>query len=241
MHETYSKPTKRIALITTFAVLGVICDIIVVPVFSAGVWYGWIFVISPLAGIVLGSYDGFLAVLLAVMIGHSVIPRETVYEFIFTLGAPLGAMISGFTYRGRLRRVFLYYTVMIVSYFATPVSRLLPLWGMWNCYVAYATVIILVVLKESKVLNLEKIKQRYIFAFSAFLGLEADVLFRIFVFVPCQTYRLFYGLTPEALALLWAISAPIITPIKVAVSTLITAVVCQPLIRILRDKGWISD
>jgi len=76
--------------------------------------------ISPLAGIILGPYDGFISTLIAVMIGHSLIPRETAYEFVFTFGAPIGSMVSGFIFRGEWKKVFALYTIMLASYFARP-------------------------------------------------------------------------------------------------------------------------
>jgi hypothetical protein len=223
---------RALSLIALFAALGVVCDAVVTPGFSAGVWFGWIFVISPIVGMALGPYNGFISTLIAVMIGHWLVPRETIYEFVFTLGAPVGSMISGFMFRGDWRKVFAYYTAMLVSYFVTPISWRLPIWGMWDCYAAYAMLIALGVIISVR--GSDEIKRMSPFAVSAFLGLEADVLFRIFVFVPCQTYWLFYGLTPEALVAVWAVPAPIITPFKVLLSTFIATLVGPQITSILR-------
>ena len=87
--------SKILSQIALFAALEVACDIVITPSFSAGIWFGWIFIISPIAGIALGPYNGFISTLIGVMIGHTIIPRETIFEFIFTLGAPIGSMISG--------------------------------------------------------------------------------------------------------------------------------------------------
>ena len=206
---------RTVSLIAVFAALGVVCDAVVTPAFSAGVWLGWIFLISPIAGIVLGPYNGFVSTLIAVMIGHSLFPRETVWEFVFTLGAPVGSMMSGFTFKGQLKRVFAYYTLTLGTYFATPVSRHLPVWGMWDCYVAYAIVIVLCIILSVR--GSEEVRRISPFAVSAFLGLEADVLLRIFILVPCQTYR--FIIAPETLVATWAAPAPLITPLKVLLST----------------------
>jgi hypothetical protein len=146
-------------------------------------------------------------------------------------------MTSGFLFRGDWRKVFFFYSAMFVAYFSTSVSWSLPLWGMWDCYVAYATIIIVWILSRIKFFNLEN-KPRARFALSAFVGLEADILFRIFLLVPCQTYRLFYGLTSDALKLIWAVPAPLITPIKVALSTLVTAVIGPILINTLKESHY---
>ncbi len=227
--------TRSLSLIAIFAALGVVLDVMVTPSFSAGVWYGWICVISPLAGMVLGPYNGFISTLIAVMVGHSLVPRETAYEFVFTLGAPVGAMVSGFIFRGEWKKVLALYTVMFVSYFATPISWRLPIWGIWDCLVAYAIIIALGVIITVR--GSDEIKHMSPFAVSAFLGLEADVLFRIFIFVPCQTYYFFYGLPPEALVALWAVPAPIITPFKVLLSTFIATLIGPQIMRVTAQSG----
>ncbi|UCC33410.1 MAG: hypothetical protein JSW53_06525 [Candidatus Bathyarchaeota archaeon] len=226
---------RAISLIAIFAALGVICDVVITPGFSGGVWIGWIFIISPIAGIVLGPYNGFISTLIAVMIGHSLFPRETIYEIVFTIGAPVGAMTSGFAFRGQLKRVFIYYTIMLGSYFATPISRHLPIWGMWDCYVAYAILIILCVILITR--GLDEIKRISPYAISAFIGLEADVLLRIFILVPCQGYRFFFEWTPESLAAIWTVPAPIIIPFKVLLSTFVVTLIGPQIKRIIRDSN----
>jgi hypothetical protein len=225
--------TRELSLIAVFAALSVVCDVVVTPGFSAGVWYGWVFLISPLTGIILGPYHGFLSTLIGVVIGHSLVSRETVYEFVFTLGAPTCSMVSGFVYRGAWKRVFGYYTVLLASYFLTPLSRQLPIWGMWDCYLAYFVLIAMGIILTSR--GPQEIKGRLLFALSAFLGLEADVLLRIFILVPCQAYHFFYGLTPETLVALWAVPAPLITPFKVIFSAFLTTLITPRIMRILKE------
>lgn len=190
--------------------------------------------ISTIAGIVLGPYNGFVSTLIAVMIGHSLFPRETVYEFVFTIGAPVGSMMSGFAFRGQLKRVFAYYTFIFATYFATPVSRQLPIWGMWDCYIAYAILIVLCIILSVR--GSDEIKRMSPYAVSAFIGLEADVLLRIFLLVPCQGYRFFYGWTPELLVAIWTVPAPLITPFKVLLSTFIVTLIGPQIKRILGDS-----
>ncbi|MFQ6063976.1 MAG: hypothetical protein ACE5L6_00705 [Candidatus Bathyarchaeia archaeon] len=224
---------KTVSLIAIFAAVGVVCDALLTPALSAGVWIGWIFMISPIAGIVLGPYSGFVSTLIAVMIGHSLFPRETVYEFVFTIGAPVGTMMSGFAFRGQLKRVLAYYTIMLGTYFATPVSKHLAIWGMWDCYVAYAILIVLCAILIIR--GPDEVRQVSPYAVSAFIGLEADVLLRIFILVPCQGYRLFFEWTPEVLAGIWAVPAPIITPFKVLLSTFLATLIGPQIMRILAD------
>jgi len=227
---------QTIALIAIFAALNAVCDSIAgLPQLSSGVWYGWIFLIEPLNGIVLGPLAGFLSTLLGAMIGHSVYLRgeAPLYEYLFTLGAPIGAMISGLLYQRRWKLTFIYFTVLLVAYFVTPIAQALPIWGIWNTLLAFAVLCFLGIFSirlGDKWLS-EKIYALPIFAF---IGLEADILFRIFLFIPCQTYQLFYGFTVETISAIW-IAAAFITPIQVAISMAMTTVVGP---RILRLSPW---
>jgi hypothetical protein len=211
--------TQRIAIIAMFAAISVVLDAVITPGFSAGVWYGWVFLLSPTNGVILGPVDGFITTLISVMVGHTVVFRESIYEYVFTLGAPIAAFISGLVYRKR--NVALYFTLLLGAYFLTPVARALPIWGMWDVYLAYLILVAWTVIPNtSKTAWLEN--QNIRLALATFIGLEADILFRIFILVPCNGYSIFYGLTPEALAAIWAVPAPLITPIKVAVSMVLT-------------------
>jgi len=226
---------RELSLIAVFAALSVVCDVVVTPGFSAGVWYGWVFLISPITGIVLGPYHGFLSTLIGVLIGHSLVSRETMYEFVFTLGAPTCSLVSGFVFRGAWKRVFAYYTLLLGSYFITPLSRQLPIWGMWDCYLAYFVLLAMGVIFSVRRASVPK--GILLFALSAFLGLEADVLLRIFILVPCQAYHFFYGLTPETLVALWAVPAPLVTPFKVLLSTFLAALVGPRIMRIWKESS----
>jgi len=227
------RKSQFLSLVAIFASLNVVCDSFIgIPQFTEGVWYSWIFIIEPLTGIVLGPYAGFLSALIGVMIGHLIYFRGA-QEFLFTIGSPVGAMVSGLLFKGRWKTVFLYYTVLFTAYFLTPVSRQLPIWGMWNTYFAYAGLcIIALIMTKKRAGRLQARSLSYILPIYAFIGLEADILFRIFIFIPCQTYRSIYGFTVEALQLIWVAGA-LITPIQVAISALVTLMVGIPLIKIL--------
>ncbi len=77
----------------------------------------------------------------------------------------------------------------------------------------------------------------YLYALCAFIGLEADIIFRIFILIPGQTYKFFYGLSNEVLSLTWAASA-FITPIQVGVAVLLSTFIPPVLVKILSFRGW---
>lgn len=231
-----SLDTRRITLIAIFAAISIALDLIVTPGFSSGIWYGWVFIMIPISGIVLGPRDGFIATLISVMAGHSIVFRESVFEFIFTLGAPIGSAVSGLAFRGERSKILVYYTALLAAYFLTPVARLLPIWGMWDVYLAYIVLLGLSLMERVGKLSLRR-NPRFIVIVSSLLGLEADILFRIFMLIPGRGYSIFYGLTPEVLAMIWSVPAPLITPIKVFTSILIATLLIPTVFRILKENG----
>lgn len=214
--------SKRIALITLFAALTAILDSIHgIPQFVEGVWFSWVFLIVPIVGFILGPYNGFLSVLIGVFIGHYIYFRGP-YEFIFTLGAPIGAMISGMLFRGNKKFPLLFFSLLLFAYFLAPISFDLPyliIWGIWDVLLAFGLLLTIILIK------IERIRP----VFSAFIGLESDVLFRIFLFVPLQTYKIFYGFNLELMEKIWIASA-FMTPIQVGLSLFFT-ILAFPLLK----------
>jgi len=239
------KNSTLISLIAVFASFNVICDSLMGPPLPfSGVWYSWIFISEPITGIILGPWAGFLSSFIGVMIGHFIYFRG-IEEFLFTLGAPIGTMISAFIFRGKWKMVLIYYFALLGAFFATPIAWQLPFWGMWNVYLALCLVfvVILVTKKWKNLWNTESSAFRFHFhvlALSTFIGLEADVLFRIFVFIPCQTYRLFYPFTINDLQYIWAMGA-LETSTKATLSTIVTAIMGLPIITVVRKMGFIPS
>ena len=228
-----------VSLIAIFAAFNVICDSLVSsPLPYSGVWHSWIFILEPLTGIILTPLASFFSALIGVMIGHFVNFLD-VYEFLFTLGAPIGAMISSLIFRGKWSIALIYYTALLGAFFATPVSWQLPFWGMWDVYLAFICLLITsVMVKKWKTLwnTWSSSRLIYILALSTFIGLEADVLFRIFILIPCQTYQLFYNWDVNALQGIWILGA-VETSTKAALSTIITATMGLPIITAIRKMG----
>jgi len=216
--------SKRVVLIATFAAIIAICDSIPgIPQFESGVWYSWIFLMEPMVGMILGPSEAFLSVLIGVLVGHYIYFRGP-YEFLFALGSPIGACMTSLLFRERNRLPLLYYAALLIAYFSTPLSYKLPLWGMWNVYLAFITLVVLVWFKFKKV---------KVFL-SSFIGLEADILFRIFLFVPLQTYKIFYGFTVEAMRFIWVTSA-FMTPIQVGLALTFTVLLFSGLRKFLKN------
>ena len=215
------KSSLSVSLIAVFAALTMVCDVLVFTQLSSGVWYGLVFLIEPLSGIVLEPKEAFLSTLIGVLVGHTLIPRG-MEEFLFTLGAPLGAAVSSLFFRGYQKSVLFLFTGLLGIYVVNPISWILPIWGMWDIYVAYIVTLLMTILPQNE--TAAKLKSSNIlFGLSALIGLETDILFRIFIFIPCQAYRYIYGFPIEVLQAIW-VSGALITPLKVAAATLLSII-----------------
>ncbi len=237
-----SRKSSFISLVSLFAAFNVICDLLLSsPMLPSGVWFSWIFIVTPISGILLGPYAGFLSSLIGVMVGHSIVFRGS-EEFLFTLGAPLGAMISGLLFRGRSWEVLIYYLAMFGAFFASPVAWQLPLWCMWDTFLALGLLLSIVVLMQKwrgAWDTREEAKLLYILALCAIIGLEADVLYRIMVLVPGQAYQLIFEWDLTALQGVFLYGAGE-TPIKVALATLVTIIIGPPILLAVRKAGLLS-
>jgi len=234
------RKSQFLALVAIFASVNVVSDSFMsLPEFPSGVWYSWNFLVEALTGIVLGPFAGFAATFTGVMIGHYIYFIDA-YEFLFTIGAAIGAMFSAFLFRGKWKPALVYYTALFLAYFVTPVAWQLPVWGMWDTYLAYAVLIAAILMIRKGLWDHGSRRLPFVLAVSAFIGLEADVLFRIFIFVPCQTYQLFYGFGVEALQFIWTVGA-VGTPIKAALATLVTVVIGHALVKTLKKANLFDD
>ena len=225
----FNDKSRFVSKVAIFTAVTAVLDALIIPQLSSGVWFGLVYLIIPVTGILLGPRMGFTSTLLGVFVGHTISPRG-LEEFLFTLGAPIGALMSSYLYQKQWIPLFGFFTFSLVTYFLTPVTQALPFWGMWDVYIAYFFLLLATGIIHLRSKWWENNWVRY--SFSAFIGLESDVLFRIFLFIPLGTYQSIYGLPEEILASIWVAGA-LITPIKVGVSTLLTTFI-GPRLDVLR-------
>jgi len=238
--ELGSNKSRFVAFVAIFTALVMVFDAIpIVPVLYSGVWDSWIFILSPLIGVLLGPFIGGITTLFGSLLGHFIYWRDP-YELLFMLGAPLGSVISGLVFQQRWRPVLIIYSGLLVGYFLTPVTWLLPLWGIWDTLAGYCLVLLFSLFSACnwwiKVKNYGLIIKLFL---CSVIGLEADILLRVFILVPGQTYWLFYGWTPAILQVIW-LTAGFITPIKVTLAALMTIIIGYSIMRLLPRLGIIS-
>jgi hypothetical protein len=225
----FNEKSRFVGKVAVFTALTAVLDALIIPQLSSGVWFGLVYLIVPVTGILLGPRMGFISTLIGVFVGHTISPRG-LEEFLFTLGAPIGALMSSFLHQKRWIPLLGFFTFSLVSYFLTTITQVLPFWGMWDVYIAFLLLLLVIGIIHLRSKWWENNWVRY--SLSAFIGLESDVLFRIFLFIPVGTYQSIYGLPDEVLASIWVAGA-LITPIKVGVSTLLTTII-GPRLDVLR-------
>jgi hypothetical protein len=225
-----SNRSRFVAFTAVFTAMIAVLDIISTGLFYAGIWDSWMFLISPLVGVLLGPYVGALSVGLGNLVGHIVYFRDP-YELVFMIGAPLGAAMAGFVYQKRWRPTLVIYSLLLLGYFLTPVTWALPLIGIWDILVGYGVLLVFCFITVRGLRPTDETKGTFFDLFmSAVIGLESDVLLRVFILVPGQTYWFFYGWTEETLYDIW-IAAGVIIPIKVLLSTIALMAIGIPLLR----------
>ena len=224
--------SRFVSFTAVFTAMIVVLDVIPHGGFYAGIWDSWMFLLSPLVGILLGPYVGALSVGLGNLVGHFVYFRDP-YEFVFMIGAPLGAAMAGFVYQQKWRPTLAIYSLLLLGYFFTPVTWALPLIGIWDILVGYGVLLIFTFVSVRRMRpNDERKGTLFDLFMSSVIGLESDILLRVFILVPGQTYWFFYGLTEELLREIW-LAAGIITPLKVIMGTISVIMIGYSVLRLL--------
>ncbi len=221
-----------VSFTAVFSAFIAVLDVIpMVPGFYGGIWDSWVFVLSPLVGVLLGPFAGAFSVLLGSLMGHMIFFRDP-YELVFMLGAPFGAMMSGLVFQGRWKPVLGLYSTLLLGYFLTPISWVLPLWGIWDLILGYGIVLLFVFLTtQTNLVSGAANRTSSRLLFCSVIGLESDILLRIFILIPGHTYWIFYGLTPNMLQLMWAV-AGFITPLKVLIASIVVVIIGLALLRL---------
>lgn len=225
--------TRKIALIAVFGALHASLSLI------PGLWRSLMILILPLEGIILGPAMGFSSASIGYVVGWTVRPREDL--FIFGFGEPVGALCAGLAAKRKWSYVFFVYTVMLSMFFLHPITPNLPLWALWDVYLAYASIILLAIFARKRA-SAVKTAGKTVFgrvAAAAFLGVEADVLTRIVILLALFTPVGFYPVSTEAIQYLSGefVKGAFLTPVEAAIAVASTVFLAIPLLRILEKNG----
>jgi len=161
----------------------------------AFLWRNWAIYLSPIEGMVLGPWAGFIAALIGSTIGRVLLPSPL---WMFGIIAePLSVMSAGFLTRGKWQPVIVLYAVMLAAYFISPLGQSLPLWPMLDIIAAVCLVYPACRLSKnlfSKNMNLLPVSLVIV----SLITVATDGLIRVFLFIPAGLYSSVLGLSPEA-------------------------------------------
>ncbi|RLI07495.1 hypothetical protein DRO32_03790 [Candidatus Bathyarchaeota archaeon] len=218
----------------------------------------WMIILMPLEGMILGPGPGALSAMIGGSVG-CVLRGEAAILPIVAFSEPVGAASAGLALKRKWKELSALYATMLAAYFIHPFGRVLPAWCLWDIYVAFSiSLVALIFSSEAFSRSLALAYSRLSdfcplilvirppgagwepgsplsMALSAFLGLEADSLARIFVFIPLCFYVVL-GVELQAIIPLWYLGA-LATPVEGLLGALVASVVGPPVFRALGYKG----
>jgi hypothetical protein len=218
--------TKTVAFIGVFAAFHATLYLISPQV----LWRNWAIYLSPIEGMVLGPWAGFIAALIGSTIGRTLLP-SALWMF-GIIAEPLSVMTAGLLTRGKWQPVIALYGFMFAAYFISPMGQSLPFWPMLDTIVAVCLVYPAV--KLSKNLFNEKVRLLPVsLVIVSFITVATDGLTRVFLFIPAGLYSSVLGLSPAATAVAF-VGGGIDSFIEDALVVLITLVVGVPILLAVR-------
>jgi hypothetical protein len=224
------RQTQKIALTATFAALHTTLSLIPGPVN----FRSWIILITPLEGIILGPTMGFSAASMGYLLGWFIRPRAE--PIIFGIGEPIGALTTGLIAQKKWPHALLLYTGMLLAFFAYPLTSTIPLWTLWDIYIAFTSILIFAVISKTQFIR----RLPIFLGFAALIGTEADVLTRIFILIPLNGYQ-WWGIPAQLLPYIFVLGA-FQTPIEAVFSVAATIIIGVPLIKTLqKNKPFILE
>ena len=218
--------TKAVAFTGVFAAFHATLYLIS-PAF---LWRSWAIYLSPIEGMVLGPWVGFIAALIGSTIGRVLLPSPL---WMFGIIAePLSVMSAGFLTRGKWQPAMALYAVMLAAYFISPLGQSLPPWPMLDTIVAVC--LVYPAAKLSRNLFNENVNLLPVsLVVVSFMTVATDGLIRVFLFIPAGWYSSVLGLSPaEATAVF--VAGGVDSFIEDALAVLITLFVGVPILLALR-------
>jgi hypothetical protein len=200
-----------------------------------GVWRRWSIVLEALEGFVAGPTGGAAAAFAGALVGRALKPDAFMVENFFGFAEGVGALGAGLMAKGRWRHVALLYIVLLGAFLVHPVARIVPLWTLWDIYLAF-TVLVASGLLFKGLFNRGDPKGLTLrVGVTAFIAVELDVLFRIFMLIPLGLYRLYpipLELMPEIF-----IAGAFTTPLEAGYTVAISSVIGPAVLMALNKSG----
>ncbi|MEM0029168.1 MAG: ECF transporter S component [Ignisphaera sp.] len=202
--------------------------------------------LSPVFGIVLGPYIGFLAVLIGNAI-KTFVPTPNIYGIPFLLAAPLSAFGAGMLVKKRWAEVSIVMLAMLIAaMFAPPFY---PVTEYWYVYlVAFYDKIAALILTPILMIIVNRIsKKQNTFLFyialyiTMFISRELDKAFGCFVFALPQVYRDIFGITKVSKVRSLYLVSPMFYLVEYILEAIVAFAVAIPLIKALTRVPGLSE
>lgn len=222
------RQTVKVALVSVFGALHTILSLIPGPVG----FRSWIILIMPLEGIILGPVMGFSAGFIGYFLGWLIRPRPE--PMFFGLGEPVGAFCAGLIAQRKWPHALLLYGMMFLGFFSYPLTSILPLWTLWDIYIAFFCIFLFAIISKTMTMKPTTTSTKnlpVLLGFAAFIGTEADILARIFMFIPLNGYQ-WWGVPTYILPEVFVLGA-FQTPFEAIISIVAAIVIGVPLIKVL--------
>ncbi|MGQ9566031.1 MAG: hypothetical protein ACUVT5_05750 [Candidatus Bathyarchaeales archaeon] len=223
-----------VALVAVFGALHTVLSMFPGPVG----FRSWIIIIIPLEGIILGPFLGFSAGFIGYFLGWFIRPRPE--PMFFGLGEPVGALGAGLIAQRKWPHALLLYGMMLLGFFVYPLTASLPLWALWDIYIAFICILIFAFLcRRIKMAVTSTHNLPTLLGFAAFIGTEADVLARIFMLVPLNGYQ-WWGVPAYVLPDVFVLGA-FQTPFEAVISVIATIIIGVPLVKTLQKNKMLNS
>ncbi len=179
-------------------------------------------------GVICGPALGASASMIGVMLGRLARPELFFVENLFGIAEAAGAVSAGLLFTGRWKAVSVTYVVLLGGFFLNPLARVIPLWTLWNVYLAFfATFPAAYVLKRLSPTSGPKLLLPAI-ALTTFVSVELDVLVRVFMLIVMGLYRM-YPIPIDLLPGIFVAGA-LATPIEAGYAVVLCSMVGVPLL-----------
>ena len=192
----------------------------------------------PLEGIIGGPIPGGCAALIGVLVGRIAKPEFYFVENLFGIGEVVGAFAAGLLFAGRWKTVFVIYVALLIAFLLHPIARVIPLWTLWDVYVACLAVFPAAYVTK-KVFDSKPDPKTLLpaIALTSFISVELDVMVRIFMLIVMGLYQV-YPIPIELIPGVF-IAGAFVTPLEAMYTSVMATIVGVPILISLERTGLV--
>jgi hypothetical protein len=148
--------------------------------------------LEPMEGIIGGPYLGFLAATVGWIGGRFVRPEAFWIENFFGIAEAVGALGAGFLVTRKWYLTGGIYGALLLAFLVHPLTRLIPLWTLWDTYLGFMAVFVAAFLVRRTRDDMASARRLVpTVAVIAFVSVELDVMVRVFMLIVGGLYKLY--------------------------------------------------